>query len=341
MSLWIKVQAEAKRFRRRLQRWKEKALVWLKKSGISVPDPDPAEPIPEPDPPTPGPGPEPQPPATVIGPITRDGAILLRGGLPWLPIPLSADWMVQPYTRAAFDQWADWLASIHVDLVWAYAGGLGGKPWNVGNEAGRPFVNTTTLERNPRFDAEVLRRARELDKRGISIVWAGSFPDQGVYDRYTHELLWYSWSIDVQRAAPFSAILCPGAEYDEQSDKARDACVILASRSKRDSRQLVTLHPRKTNEAHAGEHYIDIVCLRADKVSASYIHTRTEDLIARFNKPVVWVEDSQGLPDQAIYERFNAAREAHGHYVITGRNGALVAPQCAMSNKMADWLRGM
>ena len=256
---------------------------------------------------------------TGLGKITVKGTKFKRSGKNFRIIGKAYDWAVQ-LTNYEYRKHVDEDAKLGINLYFAYAGPGLGKLLYTPNPGGSPYKNNTTLDRNENYWKEVDNRIKYANKKGISVVIANTFVDQGITHKYSTNLLKKDWKRTINRYKNYSVLWCPLSEYDEGGNSGITLGLALCNITPK----VKCLHPVKSSGKHAAAQ--DFICEQGyskNKMQADLSH----------GKPVICAED-QSVKRNAVKQiaRFNEAENIGGIYIFTGWSRG-------WDNTMKNWLK--
>lgn len=295
--------------------WK-KLLEFFSSGTSDQPDTDPDQDQPDPDP-----GPE---------QVSIVGTQWYRGGKAWRVIGKSIDWAVQPHSFNDFKALVDADSKLGINLYFAYAGPGLGKPLYSSNSGGAPYTDNGTLTRNAKYWDEVVNRAVYANNKGITVVVANTFPDQGVLTKYTTSALDSDWRSTVKALKDRSAIFLPFSEYGEGGNAGTAMAKQLCLTTKAECpTAVVGIHANKTSSPLLAS--TDFVCHQG------YNLTLVKRELA-LGKPVV-VAEHQGATDAAVMSCFSECECVGATYIVTGRNN--ISSNTTMSDTLKTWLKSL
>jgi len=227
------------------------------------------------------------------------------------PVGKAVDWSTHG-GWSSFKKRADEDQKLGINLYVAYSGPGLSKPLFKPNDGGAPYKDNTTLARNSKYWDEVDRRIEYLRDRGISVVVANTFVDQGILNRFTVETLTEDWKRTVKMYETESAMFFPLSEYDEHGNAGMSLGLRLVDVTRGETKAPVSLHPLKTNARHAGS--VDFIVHQGwnpNQIRADLAH----------GKPLVVAEDQQAAGNPSLkIERFKQARSMGVTYIFTGNH---------------------
>lgn len=261
-----------------------------------------------------------------VGNISIKDTSFKRDGNSYDIIGKGIDWAVQPVSYKDYKKLVDKDSDIGINLYFAYGSPGLGKPLYVANDSGSPYKDNNTLSRNGKYWDEVIDRIKYANQKGISVVIANTFVDQGIFQKYSKDLIMSDWMETVKMFGDnYSAMFVPMSEYDEKGAGEKSASVAMSIETRNRVDSPVSLHPLKTSSKDVGS--VDFI------IHQGYDVNRIKSDL-NFGKPIIIAEDqSAANNDDLKIKRFEEAKGLGAYYVFTGNN-------FGFSDKLAKFIKG-